>query len=710
MRHLIVVFMLLLSFSSLARPKIGLVLSGGGARGGAHIGIIEVLEALEVPIDMIVGTSMGAVIGGLYAAGVPIHQIKRDFCALDWEKIFNSDIKRTDLYFRRKLDNDLFVIEQFVGFLKGQPRLSTGLIYGQNLYTLFKSYILPLEPFADFAQLPIPFKAVATDLLTGKSIVLENGDLGLALLASMAVPGIISPISMDQYLLADGGVSSNLPIEIIKDMGADILIVVNTSTPLADKEKIFDLITILGQITTIYTNNNVHHSLSFLSPQDILITPALHIETTDFTKFYQAISLGEEAAYAQKEKLSRLSYPQQPKVTSSTPPVVDEKSIQHDSLIRTQVYQSFLSAPFSDIKQRVDALYGLNVFEHIYYGIHQQQGINQLVVKPQEKDPHTYYLQGSLLFESNFKANDYFALSFGLTRPQINSLLGEWRIIGSIGQGAGLFAEFYQPLTPDLSWFINPYLSIERERFNFYYDFEQTASFLNTSYQAGLGFGKLLSNWGQLKLDLQWMNNDFKQLVGFSSLPQGHFPEGALSLAFDWDTLDNFYFPHRGNKGNLTLSHHQNFEEKNHFSQLSLRHLVALSHHRHALVLAGEYHTTLAGNPTLHSQFFLGGLFKLSGLLDKELFANNSLLLSSVYFYEWSKINLLANRSCPLYVGASLEAGTLSGNSNLSHPTVIGATSLFLGVDTLIGPIYLAVGVTNQGKQAIHFIVRPTFK
>jgi NTE family protein len=209
------------------RPRIGLVLSGGGARGVAHVGVLKVLEELRIPIDAIAGTSMGAVVGGLYASGMSAAQIERELAGVDWQDAFRDRPARNGLNFRRKREDRDFLVQLPLGFRDGRFHLPTGLIQGQKLNQLLRGLTQPVAQVRQFDRLPTPFRAVATDLETGNQVVLGDGDLVTALRASLSAPGIFAPVERDGRLLVDGGVANNVPIDVARAMGVDRLIVVD---------------------------------------------------------------------------------------------------------------------------------------------------------------------------------------------------------------------------------------------------------------------------------------------------------------------------------------------------------------------------------------------------------------------------------------------------------------------------------------------------
>ena len=214
------------------RPSVGLVLSGGGARGGAHIGVLKALEELRVPVDYIAGTSIGAVIGGFYVSGMGVADLEQLVESLEWETAFLNVTPRELKSFRRKRDDDSFLVNQKPGLNDGEFELPFGLVQGQVIDMIISRETLRASQVDNFDQLAIPFRAVAGDLVTGEAVVLSSGSLARAIRASMSIPAALSPIEIDGRLLVDGGIAMNLPVEVAREMGADVVIAVDISSEL----------------------------------------------------------------------------------------------------------------------------------------------------------------------------------------------------------------------------------------------------------------------------------------------------------------------------------------------------------------------------------------------------------------------------------------------------------------------------------------------
>jgi len=257
------------------RPSIGLVLGGGGARGIAHIGVLKELERLRIPIDAIAGTSMGAVVGGLYATGLTADELEQIVLSLDWSQALSDTPQRKNLSFRRKQDDVRYPIGLELGVRGRKIILPRGLVQGQNLDPLLRRLTADVSQVHDFSDLPIPFRAVATNLETGDRHVMASGDLARSIRASMSVPGLIAPTSLDGKLLADGGAVANLPVDVVRDMDVDIIIAVDVEFPLYGPNELESAPAITEQILTILTRKETVRQIETLHEDDILIRPAL---------------------------------------------------------------------------------------------------------------------------------------------------------------------------------------------------------------------------------------------------------------------------------------------------------------------------------------------------------------------------------------------------------------------------------------------------
>ena len=290
------------------RPKVGLVLSGGGAKGMAHVGVLRALEEMKVPVDLVVGTSAGSAVAALYASGMPVEEIERRFIELDWLSSFRDDPGRAYKPVRRKQDDWRLPLAPGLGVSMDGIRLGGGLVTGQNLGFILSELTSNAALVEDFDELSIPFRAVATDLETGVEVVIGSGDLAEAIRASMSIPGVYAPVERSGRLLVDGGVANNLPVSVARDMGADIIIAVDITDPLLTNEEMQEAFSVVGQLTTMMTRRNTDDQLARLTDSDILIRPDLEGHSSaDFFDGPVLFELGATAAREHAVALNRLA-------------------------------------------------------------------------------------------------------------------------------------------------------------------------------------------------------------------------------------------------------------------------------------------------------------------------------------------------------------------------------------------------------------------
>lgn len=717
-QRLIFLVIFLLPFSLLAdsnQPlKIGLVLSGGGAKGGAHVGVLKIIDQLNIPIHYVVGTSMGAVVGALYASGYSGKQIENILTSIEWESILRSKIDRDFLYYRRKRDDDLFLISNLIGFKEGKLHFPRGIVQGHALYQTFKKYTLGLEPLVSFDHLPIPFRAIATDLVSGNKVVLSNGDLAKAMLASMSVPGLFPPVEINGLILVDGGVVNNLPMETAKELGADLLIIVDVGSPMLSAEEITDFEAVLGQLTNIYIQKNVEESLAKRTENDILISPdMMGIETADYDKMQEAVLMGEQAALKQHFNLNKLSgEPHPPHNTPKTGFSLQKFQILNNTKLGASTLNSYFpqkSGVYTteQIDCYISHLYGTQMFESIEYTRDQEN----LIIFPHEKKWGPTFIQTSLFLSSDFEGDSDFQFGLGVTRTLLNPFAGELRAFGSLGALTALFLEWYQPFTRNLSWYVKPKIYYGRLSRGLYLDNEELSRYLISALRGSFEVGYNFREWGNINMGYERANGSDRLKVGGPPFLERNFDEGEVYLSLIWDSLDDPFFPHEGSKGNIQYDWHRTaLGDDQDVDLLSLHGIAAITYQKHTGLFVGNYQTTTRGITPINAQFSLGGLFRLSGLLEHQLIGQEAALASFIYYYRVQDVQILPNYPFPIYAGFSLETGnTWNTKASLLKHSFRGAGSLFLGFDTAIGPFYLGYGFTENGRRAAHFYMGKPF-
>ncbi len=709
-----------------ARPRIGLVLSGGGARGAAHIGVIRVLEEMRIPVDVIAGTSMGAIVGGLYASGMSAERIENLVKSVEWGDVFRDTPPLQDLSFRRKQDYESYPIKLAMGFAKGKFKAPLGIIQGQNLSLLLKSLLVPVAAVRDFDKLPIPFRAVAADIETGDAVVLRSGDLATAIHASMAVPGVLAPVEIDGRLLVDGGVSDNIPVNVAREMGADLLIVVDVGTPLRSRDKIDSVVDITAQLVTIMIRRNSAEQLKTLSGADILITPSLgDIGTGDFLRAPEAALIGKKQAERMAQQLAKLSLSEKDFKTAlarqrreaAAAPMIDFVEVKNKSPLSNDVIESRVRLKPGDrldteaLKKDLNSIYGLGLFESVDYNLVEKDGKTGLVVKAEEKSWGTDLIRFGFNLSDDFKGTATYNLGLSYTKTAVNSRGGEWRNEAQIGDRPRFFSEFYQPLESSLNYFIAPRVEYRERNINAF----NSAGNIVTQYrvstaEAGLDVGRDFGNWGELRLGVRRSHGKVDVRIGDPSIQSYSFDNGGLYSAFAYNTFDNVNFPLRGASGNIELS----FPRKELSSDINAKLLRANLHKVYTwddntIVPGFTVQTVLDSEVPIQDTFPLGGFLNLSGYAQDELSGQNTGLARLVYYRRIAGTRLPAF-NMPIYLGGSLEAGNAwNSRSDINYHSLIYAGSVFLGADTYLGPMYIGYGQAEGGRRSIYLSIGQTF-
>jgi len=704
-----------------SRPRVGLALSGGGARGAAHIGVIRVLREQNVPIDCIAGTSMGAIIGGLYASGMSPEEIEQAIDEIDWDSVFDDSTYRPDKTFRRKRDDDTFLIKRQLGFSDGKIKTPLGLVQGQKIDFVLSKLTLPVALVDDFDKLAIPFRAVAADIVTGEQVVLGSGSLATAIRASMSIAAVMAPVLIDGRMLVDGGIAANLPISVVRQMGADIVIAVDISTPLQSRDEIGSVLSIAGQLSGFLTRRNVELEIATLTETDVFIEPDLgDIETADFDRIREAVPTGRKAALKNLNRLQALALPDSADTESlrvgrdplSMRPIIDfirldNQSAYSDKFVTSHVEEFQLGQPLDmeKLELGIARTYGTEVFQKVGFKLVEdgdQTGIEVTVV---ERDWGPKYLQFGLNIASQAGGENLINASVSHLSTAMNPAGGEWRNTLTLGNITRLSSAFHQPFGRDYRYFVAPKLIIGNTDFTEFQSGNAVRTISVSSAGGELAVGREFGNWGGVQVGARYLTGERDVRVG-DPAPLSDFDLGEAFLDIAVDRLDNRNFPRHGFLGSIRWTGgRESLGSDIDYDQLSIGFAGAKSWDRNTLLADIRYGTTFNGQAPLQRQYRLGGFLNLSGLNPDELNGPHSGIATLAYYRRLGDIALL-----PTYVGASAELGnTWQDNSDISLDSSIFAGSVFVGVDSILGPIYLAVGLAEHGQTALYFYVGRTF-
>ncbi|MDH3289167.1 MAG: patatin-like phospholipase family protein [Betaproteobacteria bacterium] len=714
------------------RPRIGLVLSGGGARGVAHIGVLKVLEEMRVPVDCIAGTSMGALVGGVYASGEPLDKITESIGKVNWDEIFTDEPPRSERPFNVKRDDFTPLFRFQLGLRDWKLLLPPGTTSGYKFEFLLRVLTNRAGNFPDqdFDRLPIPYRAVATNLENGEMTVFRRGDLAKALRASMSVPGLISPMDIDGVLHVDGGLVRNLPVDIAREACADVVIAVNLGSPLLPRSELNSVLGVALQSINLLTEQNVRRSLGQLRAGDILIEPKLgSFSAGNFQGALKTIPIGEAAARAEREALARLSVSEDdyrawreaalaklvpaPKVTGTrvttgdgwvNPKVIEDELEEVPGIgLRVRAETDFSLEHLND---RLVQIYGRGDFESMGYSMVDGEGRRTVLIEGIEKSWGPDYVRFGLGLATDTEQTRFNAL-VSHRKTWINSLGAEWRNDLQLGYTKFFRSEFYQPLGLRSGAFVAPRIELQREPIVFFlnerkigdYEVSYARAYLDVGLQNKFGEARIGSFTGTLKA-----KEDFGLTTG---VPDFDIQQVGYTARFVFDQIDNPNFPRDGVLAVLrTFGTVKDWGSDDQYNKTDLLLMAAKSFGPHAIQLAGGFGYTFEGEPPPYDPFQLGGFLRGSGYLIDQLSGENVEFARAVYSYRLARLPTALGRG--VYAGGSLEGVRVRGPLDpFNNSKVRPAASIFLGAETFLGTAYIAYGHAfgDQSASAFYFLL-----
>lgn len=728
MKRLVLVCLLALAQAALAqvpRPKVGVVLSGGGARGLAHIGVLRVLEEQQVPIDLVVGTSMGAVVGGAYAAGRSLDEIEAIVKAANWNAILADRPARERLSIRRREDDERLPSRIEFGFdLTRGATLPSGAAANGQLEATLAALLPSTRAELPLRQLPLPFRAVATDLLSGAMLDQADTPLFLALRASMAVPGVFAPLRVNGRPRVDGGLVRNLPIDIARQLGADIIIAVNVGTPLLEEREITSAVMVANQMLQILTEQNVQRSLQELRPRDIVIDPDLPgMGFMDFQRADEAMATGRRAALAAGERLAALAAPEAQAALQQRRLATPEAAMQALPLgtltlsgtrrLNAEALRAELGlAPGNrvgraELLAAAERLDGTGDLERIEVDVDDRDGLRHVELRLTEADWAASRVRLGLELYSNFAD----ANSYSLVGMHVANWLNPWgaelRSVARIGSTRGLSTEFYQPLGPGSRWFASAKLGYEAGSNDVFNQGQRALRLTSSLTSAQLELGHRIAGLGDLRFGLGRLRASDE--VVLPVVPGGNRRAQLYNqqyLELHTDSLDSLAFPSRGQWTTARIEWLQPRGEPN-VINASLLGLKAFRLGEWAGQIYGELAHAERGQARS-----LGGYLRLSGTPDGALVGENMVLARVVMARRIGEMPVGLGGA--VRVGFSLETGAVGPGaglklSNLPRSGWQQAVSGFLSVDTRFGPFFLALGGTRGGETAAYLLLGPTW-
>lgn len=695
-------------------PSIGLALGGGGARGFAHVGVLQALEELRVPYQYIAGTSMGSIVGGLAATGMNPQEVASVIETADWKDLFTDRSPRKDLPARRKADDQLGLFGPKLGVGQDSTLLPAGVVAGQKILFLLETTTSQRTQADDFNRLPVPFRAVATDIVTGEMVVLEDGALSGAMRASMAVPGVFDPVPVGESLLVDGGLTRNLPVDVVRDLGAEVVIAVDVGTPLLEAGDIRHVLSIVEQLGSLMVVQNTVLQAATLTERDILIRPQLGREITSasFESFSEAAPIGHAAAMEQAGALSRLSLSEQDYarwrasvegcVTGS--PVIHFVRLDNQSRFEDAVIEDLLHIPIGEpldvekMNQELRLIYGLGFIRIARYRIVEEGGVHGVEVTVLQDQRGTDLIETGMTISGGGQGTQI-NVQAGYLKTDLDPYGSEARAVVQVGNDFGLAADVYKYLGDNRRYYFWPRVSLSRRDLLIYNPTGQALGEASIDEGLlGLSIGREFDRYATLSLGLKRFVGSVDVTIGVPG-DYSHYNGAELGASLVYDRIDDLFLPSRG------LLFSVNYDDSIEwlgadapYEQVRSGFIYSMTHGRHNLLLTGRYNTTLDDDAPIYALFTGGGFLNMSGFQPDELVGQHFGMAGAGY-----RLQLGQSKFTPGYAGFTVEYGNAANDRGDIWDEAILNGSLYFAYSTPLGPVYLGYGY-NADRSGVFFL------
>ena len=701
------------------RPKIGVALEGGGALGLAHIGVLQWFEDHHIPIDYVAGTSMGGLVGGFYATGKSPAELKQIVEAQNWDFIIGGSTPYEDLSYRRKEDSRAFQNKIVVG-LKNGLSLPAGLNAGQGITLLIDRETVAYSKLNSFDDLPIPFRCVATDLVTGKEEVFGQGSLPRALRATMSIPGLFSPVRDGEKVYVDGGLVGNLPTEVVRQMGADVVIAIHLETPPAKPEEIQSLFSVLGRSIDVVIREN---ELRGLSAADLIVSVNLREFTSmDYPKAETIINKGAAAAQAKQQILNPYSLddtawtdylhardarkqlvvpvPQFVKVEGT-----DANTAKHmEELLASLKGQPIENEKLDKLLTRLTAF---GKFDWVGYQIAERDGQSGLLITVHEKNYAPPYLQLGFEVDGSESGDVNFTQAARLTVQDKAGYRSEWRTDILFGNTYGVASELYRPLTATSHWFVAPRGSASDTNFKIYRMNDPLSEYRVGRASIGVDFGFGFNRFTEVRAGYEVGDLDAKLRLGTPEFASVSGRTGNFRFALLIDHADDPIIPRRGYRFDTLFRYVDTSPgATENFPAMDMRFSYFQPVSRPgSIFFTAEGGSTFGFRNTGIPQYFLGGPGRLSAYGSNELLGNQYYTFRSGYLHDLFTLPPFVGKK--IYATASFEFGKMYGfPSQSAFPADVAAGIV---AQTALGPIFLGGSVGESGHEKWFFQLGKVF-
>jgi NTE family protein len=696
------------------RPRIGVALEGGGALGLAHVGVLEWFEQHHIPVDYVAGTSMGGLVGGFYATGMSPEELRKLIEGVDWNEILSDATPFEDLSYRRKEDQRAYPNSFILGLRRGLS-IPSGLNSGHQIGLLIDRITLPYFRSEPFEELPIPFRCVATDLVSGKQVVFEQGLLAEALRSTMSIPGAFKPVFDKEQVLVDGGLVNNLPTDVVKEMGADVVIAVHLDTQPMEAKDIKSLINVLDQSIRVLIAES---ELRGLAHADAVVSvPLGGYTSTDYKKYDPIMRKGYEAADGKTLLLEKFALgdaewqeylrEREARIKKLAPVPEFIKVEGADTAQQTENIEHFL-APLTGkplntdkLDRELTRLTGVGRYDTVGYRMTERDGQQGLLVQVSEKNYAPPTIQPGFEVDGSESEEVGFTMGTRLTFLDVAGFRSEWRTDILFGNTYGLGSELYRPFTPLSKWFVAPHGDASTRVFKIYEKGNPLADYKLGQAKFGVDVGYGFDRFSELRLGYEAGYLDANLRLGTSVFNSVSGRVGDAKLHYLFDHTDSPVIPRSGVRSETTFRWFDTSPgTASAFPSLqaNLQYFQPVSA-LGSVFVNGEGGTTFGFANTGIPQFFLGGPLTLSAYGLNELQGNQYYLFRAGYLHDlWILPPLVGKR---VFVIGSYEIAKMYGAPRESKfPNDVAAGVL---AETVIGPLFVGGSVGDTGHHKWFF-------
>jgi NTE family protein len=696
------------------RPAIGVALEGGGALGQAHIGVLKWFEEHHIPVDYLAGTSMGGLVAGLYATGKSADELSAIVKTADWPLLLGGGTPYQDLSFRRKEDARDIPNAIQIG-LKNGVSLPPGLNSGHQVNLLIDRETLPYSTIKSFDDLPIPFRCVSTEIVSGKAYVFQSGSLSDAMRATMSIPGVFAPVRRGNQIFVDGGMVDNLPTDVVRKMGADVVIAVHLQISPASAKEIQSAFSILGRSVGLVIAET---EIRGMGEADLIVKANVEkFDSTDYEKSGELIQVGYNAAEEKAQVLKAYSLDDQAwaeylrhiqsriRTRIGIPQFVKIEGVEGEAALNMQrLFATAIGKPIDDktLDRLLTRLTGVGRYDSVTYGMIREDDTDGLVVRVHEKSYAPPVVRPTLIVDGTQTDDPTFTLGARLTFMDVAGYGSEWRTDVLVGQTYGVSSELYRPFQPLGRWFFAPFASTSQSTFLIYGKSDPKSDYRIDRVLGGLDLGYAFNRYSELRVGYGAGYDDYMLRLGAPDLGTYSGRVGAFHLRYTLDHTDEAVIPTHGYYFRSNFNYYDSFPgatEAFPSLQATAQYFQPILH-RDSIFLIAEGGSTFGFRNTGIPQFFLGGVGRLSAYGLNELFGNQYFTGRAGYLRKVFTLPPFVGKQ--VYLIGYAELGKMYGDPfPVPRLSVDGAAGLL--AETSFGPVFVGGSVGDSGHQKWFF-------